>query len=210
MLTIVAVGGLLLARSRWARPLSLVIAAVWFGVSVAGPIDAGSVTVAVLAAGAAAGAVGPWLGRWLRHLSTADGPPPAAVVLLLSLVATPLVLGLSSVDAEPPPQAWAAVAWSLVLATLLSRAIGWSIWVARFAHLPVVLGLSLGVDPVPAAALLGSAVLEVGLGWRRDVLNAVRPLIPGPTATVPIPPELMDPTIMQAAGLDDRGRPLET
>jgi hypothetical protein len=53
---------------------------------------------------------------------------------------------------------------------------------------------------VGAAGLVAAAP-----SWRREVLLAVQPILPS-RGNVAIPPELVDPALLDAAGFDDRGR----
>jgi hypothetical protein len=198
-----------LARGRWSRFAVLGTAAVWFGVAVAGPLGIGSATTAVLAVAAASAAAGPWLERWVRHLPSAEGAPPAAVVLLLSLIATPVAVGALSPTTNPTAAAWGFIGWSLGLAFLLSRAVGWSLWLCRILHVPAAVLAGFTMPLVIGGAIALKAASESLLTWRRDVSLAVRPLLVEASPGVPIPPELVDPAIMEAAGLDDRGHPIE-
>jgi len=209
VLTIVTVSGVLLARSAWSRWMALIIASLWFIPPVAGKLDVWDGVTIAAAVGVATIAAGPWLGRWLRHLPSSDGPPASAVVLLLLLAATPAVTGFASWDSSPGFAALILGLWSGALAFGLARALAPALWLGRFGHAPVaaITGVLIGFPA--AAAVLAKAVIETVLLWRRDLHLAVSPLVPQHGTTVAIPPELVNPAIMKAAGLDDRGRPLE-
>lgn len=208
-LTVITVSGVLLARGRWARWTALVVAALWFIPPVIGPIDAVDwITLAATVATATI-AAGPWLGRWLRRLPATEGPPASAVILLLLLASTPTLTGYALYNSSPGLPAWLLVLWSGILALGLARAMASALWVGRIGHIPVSIasGLLLGI---PAAVpILAKAAIETSLIWRRDLHLAISPLVAGRATAVAIPPELMDPTIMKAVGLDDRGLPLE-
>lgn len=208
LLTVITISGVLLTRGRWSRWMTLVAAAIWFGSAMARPIDAAGLVAAGTTVACAAIAAGPWLRRWLRRLPASDAPPPAAVLLLLLLAATPVLIGYVAAGGEPGIVGWGLASWNVLLAFALARALTPAMWTGRFGHLPLAVagGFLLGL---PMGAVLAvKAGLETRLLWRSDVHLAVSPLLP-PAATVPIPPELVDPAIMNAAGLDDRGRPLE-
>jgi hypothetical protein len=209
LLAIVTVAGLLLARSIWARASSVVLASSCFAIVLAGDLDLGAAFISALALAAVAAAAGPWLQRWIRRLPAADGPPPAAVGLLLGLTATPLVVGLTTAGEGPGAAGWGLAAWALALAFVIARARSWALWPARVAHPLVGIAAAVSIGPVPGTILAAKTVAESVLAWRRDVSSAIRPLLPDAAAAVPIPPELVDPAIMEAAGLDDRGTPLE-
>jgi hypothetical protein len=208
VLTVVACAGLLIARGRWARVVSAALAAVWVGVVAASPLSPVSITVLVAAAFTVGATAGPWLGRWLRRLPPAQGPPPSVSALLIALLATPAVVGLAS------PSGLHAVAWgwsasSLLLAPALGRAAPGSLSGARFVH-PAVGAAAAVLVGFPGGVAYGALVVASGvLAWRRDVALAVSPISTDRTAPVPFPPELTPPEVLAAAGLDDRGRPLE-
>ena len=208
-LTLATVSGVLLARGRWSRWMSLVVAALWFMQGIIRSIDLPGVATIVAAVAAASIAAGPWLGRWLRRLPAVDAPPPAAAILLLLLTGTPALIGFAAGGSTPGPAGWILTAWSWLLALGLARAATPALWAGRFGHGPIsvagglVLGLSTG------STVLIKAAIEVALLWRRDLHLAVSPLLPQRASIVAIPPELMNPAVLEAAGLDDRGRPLE-
>lgn len=207
ILTLVVIAGVLLARGRWSRWAALALGAAWLGIAARGDLDVGGLVVIVGGATMVAISAGPWLPRWLRHRPAADGPPPSAVALLLSLLAMPAVIGLSG--PEPGLTEWLGALWALLLATGVSRALPAALWAGRILHLPMLIavGVSLGLPSGSAVVLLGAA--QTALLWRRDVHLAVSPLLPPPSGSVPIPPELVDPAILREAGYDDRGTPLE-
>ncbi len=210
LLTLATVSGVLLARSRWSRWMTLVVSGLWFASATAPPLHgAAAVTIAASAA-AASIAAGPWLGRWLRHLPATSAPPPAAVVLLLMLIATPAIIGFAQGGNTPEPIAWAIAGWSALLAFGLARAFAPALWIGRLGHAPVSLVAGLMLGPATAAALLAKASVETLILWRRDLHLAVSPLVPERVTGVPIPPELVNPDFLRAAGLDDSGRPRET
>jgi len=208
ILTVATIAGLLVGRARWARPASILMAAVWFVLAIAGPIDVVAVSVSAAASVVAALAAGPWLSDWLRRLPAAEAPPRSAAVLLVALTATPGVIGAMEPAVEPEPLAWACAAWALAEALLLARIPPVGLWLVRVTHGPVcAAAIAVRQSWVFGVGLGAVALMTVALVWRRDVGDAARPLITG--SGVPIPPELVDPAIMQAAGLDDRGRPIE-
>jgi len=210
LLTLATVSGVLLARSRWSRWMSLVVSALWFASAVAPPLDGATAVTIAASVAAASIAAGPWLGRWLRHLPATSAPPPAAVVLLLMLIATPATIGFTQAGDTPEPIAWAIAGWSVLLAFGLARAFAPALWLGRLGHAPVSVVAGLILGPATAVALLAKAAVETLILWRRDLHLAVSPLVPERGTAVPIPPELVDPDFLRAAGLDDSGRPLET
>jgi hypothetical protein len=208
VLTVVAVAGMLLARARWARLILLSCTVAWLGVAAASPRSALWGTLVVVAAASLAALAGPWLGRWLRRLPSATGPSPVVTALLLSLVAAPALVGLSSPDGvHVGPIAWSL--WSLALAVALGRAVPGSLTSVRVVSplLAVGAGIAAGFPGglVPPAV----AVVPTALAWRREVRVAVVQPVPRRSNPVPFPTELVPPEILAAAGLDDRGRRVE-
>jgi hypothetical protein len=209
LLTVTTVSGVALARGRWSRWMALVVSTLWFGEAIARPLDAAGVATIIVAVAAASIAAGPWLGRWLRHLPAVNAPAPTAVLLLLLLISTPATVGLITAGGRPGPAGWTLSVWSLLLALGLARAIPQALWAGRIGHLPVSIA-GIVILGVPAAIVIGTKmIIETTILWRRDLHLAVSPMISDRSPGIPIPPELVDPTIMKAAGLDDRGRPLE-
>ena len=209
VLTVVTVSAVLLARSRWSRWMSVAVAGLWFAQAIGGPLDISSVATITVAVIAASIAAGPWLRRWLRRLPASDSPPPAAVILLLLLAGTPAAVGFLVGNGSPGWAGWSFAIWSEFLALGLARAVTPALWAGRLFHAPIsgIAALTLGLPAGLGVVVFG--VSETALLWRRDLHLAVSPLTPQRAATVAIPPELIDPTLLEAAGLDSGGRPLE-
>jgi hypothetical protein len=209
VITVVAAAGVLLAKGRWSRRLGTVLAALWLGVGIA--LDATAATIVVLAASAGAlfAFAGPWLSQgWLRHLPSAQGPPPAAVVADLAVLSIPVLVALAR-PGGPGPLAWALAGTAVVLAWGLSRASRPALWAIRLVlpALGVAAGLAAGA---PGGIVLGAgAVLAAAPAWHPDVGRTLRPALTRRAGGVPIPPELAPTAVLEAAGIDDRGRPKE-
>jgi hypothetical protein len=209
VLTIATVSGVLLARGAWSRWMALIAATVWFIPPIAGTLDALDAATMAATVGAATIAAGPWLGRWLRHLPSSNGPPGSAVVLLLLLLGTPISTGFAAWGDSPGIAALVLVLWSGALAFGLARALAPALWVGRIGHMPLAAATGILIGFPATTPILAKAAIETVLLWRRDIQLAVSPLVPQRATTVAFPPELVDPAIMEAAGFDDRGRPLE-
>lgn len=193
--------GLLVLGARWAYRLSWVVMAVCAGVAVARPIDP-LWWAALVATVVAAGALFTVHDR-IRKLPSATGPPNRAVVLPLVLLAAPTVLGLT---ASGPAWAVAGLASAALLATFLYTRVVWGGLAFLRIGFPVI---SLAVIPfLDTPALLAVAVLAatvIVLAWHPSVKAAFHPpRTPG--STFPIPPELAPRDILDAAGVDERGR----
>lgn len=204
VLTVVAAAGVLLARGRWSRVLTGLVGAQWVAIGVG--LDANwGLPITVAGAVVMAGAIGPWLRRWLRHLPSADGPPVAAVVLLLTLLATPVAIGWATIDGVPPA-AWLVSGWALVLAFSVARAVPGALTACRVGH-PIVSAVAIGFLGGPGSIVVAvTGTLVTVLAWRRDFSRA---LVPAEirSEVVRMPPELTPPDVLEAAGLDESGRP---
>lgn len=200
--TVTAITGVLVARSRWARRLGLVVTAAHGLVALVTSVTVPWVVACALTAVAAVGMGGPWLDGYVRVRPAAAGPPSRSVILPLVLVAVPFVTGLVGGDG------WAAAA-------LTGSALATAYWFirARTGALALVrvvwpvfalaLGLVMGW-PAGLAAVTGAIAVAV-LAWNPTVAVSVSPLVQR-GSVVRIPPELAPPQVLDAADLDDRGR----
>jgi hypothetical protein len=206
--TVVAVG-IVLSRGRWTRRAALVLLGGQALLGVFLDVDGWWIAAVVLTALAIGAVAGPWLGGWLRKLPRADGPPPRAVSLGLGLMGLPALVAATA-PAGVTAGGWVLGGFSLIAAWAYSQAWLPILWATRVG-LPV-----LGI--VAVAGLSWAGILALGLGvvmltalaWSPDVLRAAMTATPTPVDLVPIPPELAPPEILEAAGLDDRGRPRGT
>lgn len=206
--TLVVISGILLSRGRWSRWALVAVGIAWILLGARNDLDPAAVaTVAGGAAMLTAGS-GPWLPRWLRHRPSSDGPPPAAVLLLLSLVALPTLLG--ALGTPSTVALWSGAAWSLGLAIGVSRASAVALWAGRLLHPLVIAAVGLTMELPGALVFVAAGGFQTVLLWRRDVHLSVSPLVPEAATAVPIPRELVDPAVMRAAGLDEDGQPLES
>ena len=204
LLTVVSLVGLVMARSRWARLTGLGVAVSWVGVFAASPIDPLGVAMLAAATTAAAAYAGPWAARWARRLPRADGPPTAGVVALLTLLATPVVVAVASADGLHPA-GWAFSAWSLAAAWGLGRSLRPALWAVRVAHPALALAAGALAGIPGGIAVAASGIVPAVAAWHPSVADAVASL--DPVATVAMPPELTPADVLEAAGIDDRGRP---
>lgn len=205
IVAVTGVSGILLARGRWSQPVATGVATAWIAIAASSPVSGWSVATLVIAAVALGGSTGPWLATWLRHRPSVTGPPPAAVIALLLLVATPAAIALVSID-DVTPAGWSLAAWSLLLALALARAIPGALSTTRFAH-PVAAAAAGLTTGVAATAILGAlGVVTAAFAWRREVAIAIAPRTIERSAALSIPPELAPPGILDAAGVDERGQ----
>lgn len=201
---VASVSGMMISRSRWARRTGLALAAAHGVIAVIWPVDGWWMAAAGLSAAAAISVSGPWLRGIVRSLPAAAGPPARAVLVPLLILAVPFVGGALGGDG-----AWFAIAalaalgagfWFIRTWTgaLVAVRIGWPL-VALSLAWPI--GGAAGV----AVAALGVTVSVVA--WDESVTRSVIPLVER-GSLVPIPPELAPGDVLDAAGIDDRGRRL--
>lgn len=197
----VATTGLVVLGARWAYRLGWFVIAVCAGIAAARPIDPAWWAALLITVVAAAGLF--TVHDRIRKLPSATGPPTRAVILPLLLLSTPLVLGLTASGA-PWAVATVSVA-ALAGAFLYARVIWGGLAFARVGFPVVALAMTPFLDPAALVATVSLAVVGAALAWHPTVKTAFHP--PRTTgSTFPIPPELAPGDILDAAGLDDRGR----
>ena len=201
----VSVVGMTIAGGRWARRLALASVASGLIIAVMRPID--GFWVAGLAGSAAAGSVMfiPQVTSRVRRLPAAAGPPQAAVVAPLLLLAAPFLIGIAS-DQPPALPALTIGLSAPITAFVFSRVIPGGLVALRllWPALAIVLSPLLGMPAGAVSAALGALVALVA--WRPGVKASFHP--PRETgSTYQIPPELAPGDILDAAHIDDRGRP---
>jgi hypothetical protein len=196
--------GLILNGGRWAHRLSLLSLGATSLIALIRDIDGWWIAGVVATALALVAMATPAATDLVRKLPSATAPPVRAVLLPLTLVVTPFLLGIAALgDAT-----WA----TLVVGLSAPLAAFWYARVLPGGLLGVrivwpLLALSLAVFQ-PAAAGVISGLIGVGtavLAWHPTVKVAFHP--PHETgSTYAIPPELAPDEILDAAGLDDRGK----
>lgn len=196
---------LLISRSRWARPMVIGLSAAGLGLAAVSPLDAGTIGGTVLSGIALAGSIGPWLAVWLRRLPAAEAPPAAAALALAATALLPALVAAVHYDGLAPAD-WVLAGVAALTALGLLRALPAGLWMARLgvpgAGIAAGIAGGLLVGPFLAAAAVAAAVPA----WRPEVGLSIRPILPS-TGNLTIPPELVDPGLLEAAGFDDRGRP---
>ncbi|MDH5616652.1 MAG: hypothetical protein OEY62_08965 [Acidimicrobiia bacterium] len=207
VLAAVAVVGILVAQGRWARRLAI-------GVTVALPIIGTGLETspwwwaALLLSGVAlAGLLGPTLNQIVRRLPSATGPPAKAVLLVLTLLAAPAVIALlGPVDGL----GWTAAALCVVVAGWYAKAAPGALTLVRTVPIVALIGAGLGTYAGAGLIIIVPFAIYVGyLAWSADARLAVHPLIEE-GRRVPMLPEMVPGEILDAAGLDPRGRPKES
>lgn len=201
--TVVALTGMLVARARWARRLAMAVAAAQGAVALLLPPGGWWGVGLVVSAVTAVSVGGPWLDGVIRGRPSAAGPPARAVLVPLFLVGVPFALGYGNADGALP----LVVAGTALLAAFwFIRTLPGALWVVRvvWPGLAVALAWPMGW-PVGVVAATAGLVVAVP-AWHPSVRNAVHPLVES-GSRVPIPPELAPREVLDAADLDEWGRP---
>ena len=208
LIAAVSIVGMVAGAARWALRLALGLAASMVLLGLVYPLTAWTVLAMALAGGAGAGLAGTSFDGMIRQRPPADGPPRRAVLLSLLLLVAPPVWALAAPDGlgtaglVAVATAWTTAAWYM-------KAAPGSLLAARVAC-PIVLVTSAALEGLPAGAIIAvTAVGAASLAWTTDARIAVHPLAE-PGTTVPIPPELAPRDVLDAAGIDDRGRRKES
>ncbi len=200
----VSIVGMVAGAARWALRIGIAASASMVALGVVFPLTAWSVVGMALAGAAIAGLGGTAFEGLIRQRPPADGPPARAVLLPLLLLVAPLIWAVSAPDGlGSAPLAAVAISW--VGAAWYMRALPGALTLVRFL-LPAGLALTAPPSGMPIGLLIGlTAAGAAALAWSVDARIAVHPLAE-PGTTVPIPPELAPRDILDAAGIDDRGR----
>lgn len=201
--SVTAVTGMLVRQGLWARRLALAVTVAHAVVALVPAPDPGWGGAAALSAIAAVVIGGPWLNGHIRPRPAASGPPPRVVLVPLVLLAAAFGIGISG-GGDP---AGAAIAYSgLGVAYWFIRALPAALVLVRVLWPLLALALApfTGLPAGGVAAVGGVAVAL--LAWHPSVRTSVRPLVER-GSTVRIPPELAPSDVLDAARLDDRGRP---
>ena len=203
--TVIGVG-VVLSRGRWTRRAAYALLGGQAMLGVFLEADGWWIAAVLLTAGGIAAVSGPWLRGWLRKLPRADGPPPKAVAMNLGLLSLPALVAVTGFQGVPVT-GWLLSGFAVIAGWAYSQAWLSGLWAVRLG-LPV-LGLAAALSlPWPGAVLLGLAVgLLAMLAWSPEVHQATLSPAAVPVNLIPIPPELAPPEVLEAAGLDHRGRP---
>ena len=201
----VSVVGMTLTGGRWARRLALVSVGAGLIIAVIRSIDGFWIAATVSSIVAGSVLFLPGLTSRIRKLPAAAGPPQTAVLLSLGLLAVPFVLGaVARNDADWPELAIGLTA--PLFAFFFARVIPGGLLGVRVIWPAFALGATpLVTTPVNwVTAFISIAI--AGLAWRPEIKASFHP--PRETGTrYPIPPELAPREILDAAKLDDKGRP---
>ena len=199
----IATVGIVVASARWARRLAMVAVVMGPLAAASAPLDTLWVAALILTAAAAAVLLSPRLA--VRKLPSATGPPANAVILPLVLVISPFAYGLTGAG-SPPWAVLLAGGAALVAAFLYARVIRGGLLAVRYVWPMLALGLLFAMETPAAVTSAFLAVAVVALSWSPEAKAAFHPPRQVGT-TLPIPPELSPREILDAANIDEKGRP---
>ena len=201
----VSVVGLVVTRGRWAHRLGIATAVAGLVTAVSRPIDAWWYVALTITALTLVILMSASLRSTVRQLPSATGPPSRAVLSPLALLAVPLLLGLVARG----DTSWAATVVALsapVVAVWYTRVIPGGLWAIRLIWPVVALGLAPLMSLEHAVTTVVMAGVVLYLTWDQSVKTAYHPPVEA-GSTFPIPPELAPGEVLDAANIDDRGRP---
>ncbi|MGH3649708.1 MAG: hypothetical protein ACRDU9_03290 [Acidimicrobiia bacterium] len=201
----VATVGMIVVSGRWARLLGFGAIGITVVLALVRAVDVIWVLGIVATAIATAALLSPAVDSSIRKLPAASGPPPRAVIPPLVLVSTPALLGLAGNQAK----VWAVMVVglsALAVALLYSRVFPGGLIGIRLLWPALALALSpiLGYPAGLVAALLAIAVGAAA--WGSSVKASYHPPREVGT-TFPVPPELAPTEVLDAAEIDDTGKP---
>lgn len=205
VMTTVSVVGMTVTGGRWAHRLAIASVAAGLVLALIRPIDA--LWIAATGASIIAGATLflPQMTRRIRRLPTATGPPGSAVLLTSTMLTTPFLLGIASGGSTT----WAILVVGLtapMFAFLFVRVVPGGLLGVRLVWPLLALGLTAMLTFPAVVVTVVTVIGVVVLAWRPDVKASFHP--PRETGTTyAIPPELTPREVLDAARLDDQGRP---
>lgn len=199
----IATVGILVTSGRWSRRLALVSLTMGPIAAASAPIDFLWLAAMALTAAASLVLLSPEL--VIRKLPSATGPPQKAVLLPILLVVSPFAYGITA-DGSPSWALLVAGIGALVAAFLYARVIPGGLLAVRYLWPALAVGLGSVLDTVTALTSAALAVTVALLAWSSEAKTAFHPPRQVGT-TYPIPPELSPTEILDAANIDERGRP---
>lgn len=197
--------GIVVVGGRWAHRLGFVSLALDIAVAGVREIDLAWVAGTITTSLSLMAMLSPTVTSGIRKLPAAAGPPPRAVLPPLILLVTPATLGLVGRDAR----AWALLVVGIaapVAAFLYSRVLPGGLVSIRVVWPLLALALSPALGWLAGVTAVVIAVVVAVVAWDRSVKASYHP--PREVgSTFPIPPELAPKEVLDAARINDEGRP---
>lgn len=204
-LTAIAVAGMLVASSRWGRWLGVTISVVPPLLAMTVPVGPWWIANLVVSGAVLAALAGTATSGVIRRLPRADGPTPRVVAFILGLAGVPLLVAVVSPHGLGAPE-WLIAGSSAAAAFAYAKAQPYSVLAVRALYLAVAVTAAVLAGWPRGALWALTGVVVTAFAWHRDIRLAVRPLS-GRGRAVPILPELVPSDVLEAAGLDEHGRP---
>jgi hypothetical protein len=199
----VSVVALLVAGARWGHRLGAGLVAATLALAVVLPADRWWWAALVASLLSLFGLLAPQVTGPLARRPPAPLPLPAVLLPLVLIIAPPLVASASLAGVEH--WGWVPLAGMPLLAVWYVRAAPLAT-VATRVGVPFLTVVGLAGLPAPGrVVLLTAGGLATALAWTRAARLAARPLLQR-GRPVPILPELVPPEVLDAAGLDEKGR----
>jgi hypothetical protein len=205
VLAAIAIVGMLVGASRWGRVLALVVAAAGPVMAVLIPVDAVWITGLALSVVAIYGLVGNATLGVIRTLPAASGPTPRVVAFALTLAAMPTLVAAVAPGGLEVGE-WIVIVSGAVTAGLYAKAAPGALWAVRLLFPFATVGAAVATGMPRGLMWLAIGAGIGAFGWTKEARVAVRPLVEQGRA-VPMLPEMVPPDILDAAGVDQRGRP---
>lgn len=204
LMGVVAVVGMVVAGGRWARRLGFIVVGATVVVALVRPLDVAWFVALGFTSLAVGALFAPSVTERVRKLPAAAGPPDRAVLAPLILLATPFLIGIVSTSASWP-ELTVGLTGPLV-GFAYARVVPGGLLAMRVLWPVLAVGLAF-VMGWPAGVVSGSlGVVVATLSWHPSVKTAFHP--PREVgSTFPIPPELAPTDVLDAAQIDDQGRP---
>ncbi|MFZ0014976.1 MAG: hypothetical protein WAL25_12775, partial [Acidimicrobiia bacterium] len=201
----VATVGMIVVHGRWAHRLGVLTMAFTMVLAVIRPIDFIWFIALALSTAAIVALLSPPVMGGIRRLPSASGPPPRAVTPPLLLLMAPVLLGLVGNGAQP----WALLVVGLSapsVALLYSRVVPGGLLGIRLIWPLLALGLTPWMGWLAGSVSAALAIAVAATSWHQSVRASYHPPQEAGT-TFAIPPELAPTEILDAAQIDERGRP---
>lgn len=206
LLSLVAAAGLLVAHSAWARIMGAITALALVPSLL---VESNRDSLMWVAAGfsllAFATILTPGVTRWI-DTSHQVGVPGVSIALLTGLLLSPAVSAIASPAGTTIPL-WILAAAGPFAAIGYARASTSALWAIRIATVPLCLTAA-ATSPLWGGLLaIGYGLAITTLAWQKTALLAAQPVTPLPSPGYRIPPEMAPSEILEAADLDETGRP---
>lgn len=201
----VGIVGMIGGAARWAHRLAVGLGIA--EVALAVPHEISPMTSAGLFFGGAAlaGLGGTAMRGMVRQRPPADGPPPKSVALAITLLVSPPIWALASLDGLGTYGTIASIVTWAAMAHYV-KAWPFALPFVRLVLPTTLIVCAVASDVITGSAIATSAIVAGYLAWTVAVRVAINPLAT-PGKAVPIPAELAPVEILDAAGIDDHGQP---